>query len=113
LEVEEIANMQRPKRTRKMTTILSFDLKPQYIHCNDSRIQAKLDLTKSYAVEVTEPNTPQLGEGEYPGLYFPTPTNIMHIHMLRYKDPNNKSGWIKALKKELNTIIDIGTLNNK
>jgi hypothetical protein len=33
--------------------------------------------------------------------------------MLRYADPKNKSGWIKELKKELNTIVDSGTLNNK
>jgi hypothetical protein len=33
--------------------------------------------------------------------------------MLRYKDPRKKIGWIKALKKELKTIIDSGTLINK
>jgi hypothetical protein len=33
--------------------------------------------------------------------------------MLRYKDPKKKSGWIKALKKEINTIIESGILNKK
>jgi hypothetical protein len=35
------------------------------------------------------------------------------MEMFRYKDHKNKSGWSKAPKKELKTIIDSGTLNNK
>jgi hypothetical protein len=30
-----------------------------------------------------------------------------------YRNPEQKSGWIKALEKYLNTIIDSGILNNK
>jgi hypothetical protein len=34
------------------------------------------------------------------------------MHMLRYKYPKKKSGGMKAPKKELNSIIVNGTLNN-
>jgi hypothetical protein len=44
-------------------------------------------------------------------LYFPPRTNVVQI--IRYKDPKKMSGWIKTLKKELKTIIGIGTLNKK
>jgi hypothetical protein len=54
-------------------------------------------------------NIPKLGQGEDPALYFPPPTKV--IHMSRYKDPTNTCGWIKARKKELNTIIDSGSGN--
>jgi hypothetical protein len=66
---------------------------------------------KAYAVEVAEPNNPKVGQGEDSAMYFSPPTNVMQ--MLRCKDPKKKSGWIKALKKELNTIINSDTLNNK
>jgi hypothetical protein len=52
---------------------------------------------------LTDLNNPKLGQGEDPALYFPLPTHI--VQMLRYKNPKKKSGWIKALKKELNIII--------
>jgi hypothetical protein len=35
------------------------------------------------------------------------------MKMLKYRDPKKKSGLIEARKKELKTIIDSGTLNNK
>jgi hypothetical protein len=54
---------------------------------------------KAYAVEVTEPSSPKLGQEEDPALCFPPPPTGMQ--MLRYNDPNKKSGWIKALTKEL------------
>jgi hypothetical protein len=68
-------------------------------------------LTKAYTVEVTESNNPPLDQLEDPALYFPPTTHIMK--MIRYNDPKKKSGWIKALKKDLNTLIDSGTLNKK
>jgi hypothetical protein len=33
--------------------------------------------------------------------------------VLRYKDPKEKIGWIKTLKKQLKTIIDNGTLSDR
>ena len=66
---------------------------------------------KAYATEVVEPNNPKLGQGEDPAEYFPPPMNVMQ--MLRYKDGKKKTAWLKALKKELKTIIDSGTLNNR
>jgi chromatin segregation and condensation protein Rec8/ScpA/Scc1 (kleisin family) len=66
---------------------------------------------KSYAVQVTEANIPKPGQDEDPEISFPPQTNVMRI--LRYKDNKKKIRWIKALKKELNTVIDSGTLNNK
>jgi hypothetical protein len=108
---EEISNMQRRNYTRKKHTLLSFDFNSQDRNCTESRIQTKLALMKAYAVEVTDPNNPKLGQGEDPAMYFPPQTNVTQI--LRYKDPTKKIGWIKALKKDLKTIIDSGTLNNK
>jgi hypothetical protein len=35
------------------------------------------------------------------------------MQILGYKDPKKKIGFINSLKKELNTIIDSGALNNK
>jgi hypothetical protein len=35
------------------------------------------------------------------------------MQILRYKDPQKKSGRIKSLKKELKTIIDSDTLNKQ
>jgi hypothetical protein len=35
------------------------------------------------------------------------------MQMTRYKEPKIKIGWAEALKKDLNTIIDSGTLNSK
>jgi hypothetical protein len=67
---------------------------------------------KAYTVEVTVTSNPKLIQGEDNLFYFPPTTNVIH-HMLRYNDPKKKSGWIKALTKELNTIIGSGTLNNK
>jgi hypothetical protein len=32
--------------------------------------------------------------------------------MLRHQDPKKKSGWTKAPRKEIKTIIDSGNLNN-
>jgi hypothetical protein len=66
---------------------------------------------KAYAVEITEPNNPKLGQGEDAALCFPPPTNVMH--MLRYNDPMKKNGWIKAFKKYLETVIDSGILSTK
>jgi hypothetical protein len=66
---------------------------------------------KAYAVKITEPNNPKLGQGKDPAEYFPPPMNAMQ--MLRYKDLKKNTGWIKALKKELKTITESGTLNNK
>jgi hypothetical protein len=66
---------------------------------------------KSYAVEVTEPNNPKCGQEKDPALYFTPTKNAMQI--LRYKDPKKESGWIKALKKDLKTIIESGNLKIK
>jgi hypothetical protein len=54
--------MQRPKHTRKKPTLLSFDFNSQDRHWTEPRNQAKLALRKVYAVEVTEPNNPKLGQ---------------------------------------------------
>ena len=37
----------------------------------------------------------------------------MSCKCFRYKDGKKKTAWLKALKKELKTIIDSGTLNNR
>jgi hypothetical protein len=42
---------------------------------------------------------------------FPTTANIMQT--LRYRDHKNKSERLREFKGETNTIIEIGTLNNK
>jgi hypothetical protein len=104
LEYEEIVNTERPNHTRKTHPLLSFYFISQDIHWTEPRNQAKQALMETYAVEVTEPNNSKLGQGKYPALYLPPSTNVMQI--LTYNDPKNKSGWIKALPKELNTIID-------
>ena len=107
----EISRTERSKRSRKKPTLLSFDFNSQDRKWTESRSQAKKALMKAYATEVVEPNNPKLGQGEDPAEYFPPPMNVMQ--MLRYKDGKKKTAWLKALKKELKTIIDSGTLNNR
>jgi hypothetical protein len=58
-------------------TFLSFDFNPRDRLWTEPRNQAKLNLMKTYAVEVVEPKKPQLGQGEDPALYFLPPTNLM------------------------------------
>jgi hypothetical protein len=91
--------------------LLSFDFNSQERKWTEPRGQAKKALTKAYAMEVTEPTNPKLGQGEDPAEYFPPPMNVMQ--MLIYKDNKKKTGWTKALNKEFNTITESGTLNNK
>jgi hypothetical protein len=52
LAYEEIANMQRPKGTRKKPTLISFHSKSQDIPWTESSDQSKLALMKAYEVEV-------------------------------------------------------------
>lgn len=108
---KEVTDNERPLRHKKKPEILSFDFNSQDGQWMESRTQAKKALMKAYAVEVADPNNPKLGQGKDPATYFPPPTNV--IQVIRYKDAKKKSGWLKALKKELKTLIDSGTFKKE
>jgi hypothetical protein len=107
---EEIANMQRPKRIRRKPTLLSFDFNSQDSYWTESK-KYKLALMKAYTVEVTEPNNPKLVKEKR--LHCTSHHQQISSKCSGPQGPQEKDGWIKALKKELKTIIDRGTLNNK
>jgi hypothetical protein len=58
----DIVNMERPRRTRNKSTLISFDFKSQDRYWTESMNQANQALMKAYTVELTDPTNPKRGQ---------------------------------------------------